>query len=480
MANLTTQETPHSSEDLDVFDRLETLARGGDQFHTGQNSKFVQQNVEGLVRSAVLGDHDHVVRCHRIIWGLAQSAGIYPASIDALYKAFAESNDDFDFTVPAVNMRAVAFYSAQGVFRAMKSLDAKAVIFELSRGEIGFTGQRPHEYAACILGAAIAEGHTGPVFLQGDHFQISASRYAKSPDEELEALKSLIAEAISAGFYNIDIDASTIGDGGLEDVKERLYPNARHTAELVSFARSLQPRGVEFSLGGEIGEIGEANSTPEEVQIYLSDVNELLPKGVNGLSNLSVQTGTRHGGNILADGTVGDMPIDFDLIKDISRICRREFGLGGCVQHGASLLSHEKLKQLPDAGCIEVHLAASFLNAVYAGLPENVVRDADEWIVENFRHEWKAHWSEAQFLHHGRRYPVGPFKKSWWAQKEALPAITENVECLATELFASLGNAGTSGIVTQHVRAGPNAWRSPAADKRQRPNDEGAIDDLAS
>ena len=47
-------------------------------------------------------------------------------------------------------------------------LDVRALIFEIARSEIGYTGIRPAEYAASIRAAAIKEGYQGPLFLQGD------------------------------------------------------------------------------------------------------------------------------------------------------------------------------------------------------------------------------------------------------------------------------------------------------------------------
>ena len=117
------------------------------------------------------------------------------------------------FTVPAMNLRMMTYYTARAAFRAAKAAGAGAFIFEIARSEIGYTEQRPHEYAARILAAALREGFDGPVFFQGDHVQVNAKKYA-SPDrdKELETLRTLIREEIAAGFYNIDIDTSTLVD----------------------------------------------------------------------------------------------------------------------------------------------------------------------------------------------------------------------------------------------------------------------------
>src|SRR5213078_543921 len=103
------------------------------------------------------------------------------------------------FTVPAFNIRALTYDSARALFRAAKRHDVGAFIFEIARSEIGYTEQRPAEYSACVLAAAIREKFEGPVFIQGDHFQASAKKWA-TPDgkaAETKALESLIDEAIA-------------------------------------------------------------------------------------------------------------------------------------------------------------------------------------------------------------------------------------------------------------------------------------------
>ena len=94
-----------------------------------------------------------------------------------------------------MNLRMLAYDSARAVFRAARKIDAGAFIFEIARSEIGYTDQRPAEYVAAVLAAAIREGFRGPVFIQGDHFQISAKKYAADPDAEIKAIRDLIAES---------------------------------------------------------------------------------------------------------------------------------------------------------------------------------------------------------------------------------------------------------------------------------------------
>src|SRR4029453_5035669 len=98
--------------------------------------------------------------------------------------------------------------------------------------------------------------------------------------------------------------------------------------------------------GGEIGEVGSTNSTEAELRAYLdglhAELAEVPPEQpVTGISKVSVQTGTSHGGMVMPDGSVGMVAVDFDVHARLGEIARREYGLAGTVQHGASTLPDE-------------------------------------------------------------------------------------------------------------------------------------------
>src|SRR5262245_8545540 len=137
--------------------------------------------VDTLVRTSVFGADAELKGTARwILRSLAATAGIRPASIQDLYMAMGRG-DAGGFTVPAINIRAMAYDTARAVVRAAKKLNVGALVFEIARSEIGYTEQRPHEYAAVVIGAALREGFGGPVFIQGDHVQNTAKKDT-SPD----------------------------------------------------------------------------------------------------------------------------------------------------------------------------------------------------------------------------------------------------------------------------------------------------------
>nr|HPM43365.1 class II fructose-bisphosphate aldolase [Candidatus Omnitrophota bacterium] len=203
------------------------------------------------------------------ITSLAYKAGIYSSSINDFYLARGKGEVAPTFTVPAINLRVLTYDLAKAIFRVAKRNNAGAFIFEIAKSEMGYTNQPPAEYVAVILAAALKEGWQGPVFIQGDHFQVSAKNFKADPEKELDGIKALITNALEAGFYNIDIDSSTIVDLSKPTIKKQQELNYEVCAKLTNFIRQNQPKGIEVSVGGEIGEVGEKNSTPEDLRAYM-------------------------------------------------------------------------------------------------------------------------------------------------------------------------------------------------------------------
>src|SRR5437870_2642815 len=217
--------------------------------------------MDTLVRAAVFGGGDQDERDHArwLLWELGQSIGVRAASIHELYLARGRG-EIRGFTVPAINVRGMAYDTARSIFRTAIRLDAGAFILEIARSEIAYTDQRPAEYVAVMLAAAMREGFTGPLFIQGDHVQVNAKKYAADADAELKALRALIEEELHAGFYNIDVDTSTLVDLSKPNLDEQQRTNYERAAELTKFIRDSEPEDVTTSVGAEIGEVGGKNS----------------------------------------------------------------------------------------------------------------------------------------------------------------------------------------------------------------------------
>jgi len=403
-------EEKQMSDLLPRLKELASLQNGGIRVDTDA----VCRVIDDLIFEAVLHeDAETRIALQRFIIEAGKQMGIVPSSIQGLYEEFGRNYPGC--TVPAINIRGLTYDVCRAVFRKMADMSVGPVIFEIARSEIGYTKQRPLEYTAAVVAAAIKECYRGPVFLQGDHFQCVLKYYSTGPDKEKEYVKSLIAEAIDAEFYNIDVDTSTLVDLSLASVKEQQGPNYRVAAEMTDHIRSVEPEGVTVSVGGEIGEIGKENSNPDELRAFLEGYRETFT-GAKGLSKLSVQTGTSHGGVVLADGTLADVKIDFDTLQTLSDLARKEFGLSGAVQHGASTLPSDAFHMFPETGTAEVHLATGFQNIIYDSthLPEEFRKEIYDYIHSEFGSEKKDGETDEQFLYKTRKKGFGGPKKKWW------------------------------------------------------------------
>jgi fructose/tagatose bisphosphate aldolase len=396
-----------------LFDGLKrSVEVDGDKI-TVIDETILKSQIDDLVYNGVFGDGLVKETARWLVWELGQALGIYPASIHELYMAVGRGDVPSNFTVPAINVRAMNFNTSRAVFRAAKKLNVGAMLFEIARSEIGYTAQRPAEYVTGVIGAAIKEGYRGPLFIQGDHFQVSASRFGSDPDTEVQAVKDLLEEAVRAGFYNIDIDTSTLVDLSHATLDDQQKLNYTLCADFTVHARQLEPEGITISLGGEIGEVGHKNSTVEELHAFMDGYTRTLDSDV-GLSKISVQTGTSHGGVVLPDGTLADVSVDFETLRELSRSAREDYGLGGAVQHGASTLPPSAFGKFPEVGTLEIHLATGFQNLIYDHLPEELTNEAYGYLHEHHKHEWKEGQTEDQFIYKTRKRAIGPFKKAWW------------------------------------------------------------------
>jgi fructose/tagatose bisphosphate aldolase len=422
------------------------------------DSALRETAIDQLVYNAVHGGSPEIKGTARwIIKTAAGRLGAKPASIQSLYEGMGRRTYE-GFTVPAINVRGMTYDVARAIFRAALKNETGALIFEIARSEIGYTKQRPGEYIAVILGAAVKEGFDGPVFIQGDHFQINAKKFGDDPDAEVAGLKDLIKEALTAGFFNIDIDTSTLVDLDKPNLTEQQRLNFELAADFTKLIRELEPEGVTVSVGGEIGEVGKKNSTVEEMRAFMDGYNQRLREispGSAGLSKMSVQTGTSHGGVVLPDGSIAQVKIDFDTLKDISAAAKDEYGMSGAVQHGASTLPDEFFHRFPETQTSEIHLATGFQNMIYEHetLPEELKNKVYSHLKEACASEWKEGQTEEQFIYKTRKKGFGPFKKEFADLSEDTRAgISLELEKKFDFLFNQLKVVGTKDIVTAAVK----------------------------
>jgi fructose/tagatose bisphosphate aldolase len=458
---------PHVAERVpDLIARLGAAAHlDGDRLVVDDEAAFRGGPIRDLAWTAAFATDEATIGAAQwLVREAARELGALSASIHDLYMARARG-EVHGFTVPAINLRTQTFDMARTIFETAEAADVGAVILELARSEQTYTFQRPIDYATAVLAGAVAAGWRGPVFIQGDHYQFNAKKYAADPEAMTEEIRRACRLAIDAGYRNIDIDSSTLVDLSKPNVDEEQRENYLRAAELTALIRSLETDGVTVSVGGEIGEVGKENSTEAELVAYLdgyrAELDRLAP-GTVGISKVSVQTGTSHGGIPLPDGTVATVKLDFEVLRRLGEVARAR-GMAGAVQHGASTLPDELFHRFPAVETAEIHLATGFQNTLYEhpDFPAELHREIEQWCFANALDERKPDQTDQQFVYTTRKKAIGPFKRQLWelpAKDEILAAQRRKVAFLFTEL----GVNGSREMVARYVH--PVEGRTPAPD----------------
>lgn len=448
---------PHvATSPADLLETIRPAAHlDADRLVIDDEAAFRSSAIRDLAWTAAFStDEATTAAAQWLVWEASQALGAPSASIQDLYSARARGEVG-GFTVPAINIRAQTFDMARTVFEAAASADVAAVILELARSEQTYTFQRPIDYATGVLAGAIAAGWRSPVFIQGDHYQFNAKKYAVDPESMTEEIRRACRLAIDAGYRNIDIDSSTLVDLSKPNVDEEQRENYTRAAELTAHIRTLEGDSVTISVGGEIGEVGTQNSTVEELRAYLDGYGrelETRAPGAIGISKVSVQTGTSHGGVPLPGGGVAEVKLDFEVLRELG-VVAREYGLAGAVQHGASTLPDELFHRFPAVETAEIHLATGFQNALYEhpAFPDELHREIEAWCFANAIDERKADQTDQQFVYTTRKKAIGPFKRQLWdleTKEEILAAQRRKISFLFTEL----GVNGSRDMIAAYIR----------------------------
>ncbi len=429
----------------------------GERLVIDDERAFRDRGIRDVAWSATFSEDPATVEAARwIVWEAAQELGIRSASIHELYMARGRGEVG-GFTVPAMNLRTQVFDMARTVYETALRHGVGPLILELARSEQEYTFQRPGEYITSCLAGAIAAGWADPVFIQGDHYQFNAKKYAADPEGVTESLRKATRDAIAVGYGNIDIDSSTLVDLSRATVDEQQRTNYERAAELAALIREIEPQGLTVSIGGEIGEVGKQNSTEPELRAFLDGFRRELDRragsGVPGLSKVSIQTGTSHGGVPLPGGGVAQVKVDFDTIRRLSAVCR-DYGLAGAVQHGASTLPDELFHHFPEVDTAEIHLATGFQNTLYdhPATPRALHDEVEVWVHANCEAERTPGETEQQFVYKTRKKALGPLKRRLWeleTKDEILATQAAKLELLYKELRVD----GTHGLLGRYIQA---------------------------
>ena len=158
---------------------------------------------------------------------------------------------------------------------------------------------------------------------------------------------------------------------------------------------------------------------------------------------------------MLPDGSLAKVKIDFETLRILSDLARKEYGLSGCVQHGASTLPDDAFNMFPETGTSEVHLATGFQNIIYDSkhLPETFRNEIYDYIKQECAKERKEGQTEEQFMYSSRKKGFGTTKKKWWDLPASVKGpIMKELEAKFELLFDKLKVGNTVDIVKKSVK----------------------------
>ena len=298
----------------------------------------------------------------------------------------------------------------------------------------------------------------------------SAKKYAADPEAEIKAIRDLIVEAVAAGFYNIDIDTSTLVDLSKPTLDEQQKLNFELCADFTRFIRGHEPKGVTISVGGEIGEVGQKNSTPEDLDAFMNGYN------------------ARRGA---VTGHQQDQHPDRDEPRR-GRPARRHAGPGGHRfrrPHGAQREGPQRIRHGRRRPARREHAARRRPSTsssrpaparstwprpsrpwswTIRPSPRPSAQEMYEWLKANAADERKPKDTEAQFLYKARKKAVGPFKKKFWSlPADARAAIGASLEKTVRLPLRTAGDRRDAGDRRQ-IHRGARDPQAPSRGRRGR------------
>ncbi len=318
-------------------------------------------------------------------------------------KLIFDSLRDTDCIVMAANIRLQP--SIHGIMEAAMEKRA-AVLFEIAKSEVGYTGQTPADLYGAITAKAQELEFDAPYAVHGDHIGVKSTA-----DADVQSAADLIKAELAAGFTSFAIDASHIFDVNAATVRDQLAGNIEVTTRLAN----LIPN--ELSLEVEVGEIGKKN--PETGEQELTSVEEAVTfieaLQENGVypDLIACHNGSAHGNIYDEDGNIVEqIGIDEQRTRDIAAAIKP---LGVQIaQHGITGTPLHLMHRLIDAGIAKGNVGTNWQNIALETLPDDLVKRMEEWTMDSDKvammRKKKPNMSDRELLGKNIKHSIQHFK----------------------------------------------------------------------
>lgn len=384
---------------------------------------------------------------HWLIRACAAELEIHPASLYAFFDARGH-NVIPRMTVLAFNLRTLSFDLARACLRAAHRAQTNALVFQLSPREAFYSQQSWHEYASCILGAAIREGHIGPVFLQVDQLALRGN------DENRDDFTALVTETMDAGYFQYILDGTHLIDQRQPSEQDQLQDTLIACADASAFLRLQQPAGVTLSLGCEIPLSAEPNVTANFTRVF---ANSFLPalrsrgEHFENISKIALPTQT----------SVSDYPLpsqlsalEFEIANEAGELLQRDFHLAGAALHDVSSMPEALFDRLREGGICEAHMGTRLQDLVLdqPAFPEELKARLYRWLDETHPVHSGRKRGPQEYIEN-RKFALGAFKRELWnLGSDTRNALAESVEREVENRLVRLGLTNRARLVLDLTR----------------------------
>ena len=416
----------------------------GDRLVIDDEPRFRDEGVRAAVWSATFSADKDVVEAARwIIWEASQVLGARSASIHELYMARGRG-EIHGFTVPACNLRTQVFDMALTMCRAAQPTDVGTLDLRAGPERAGVhvpaAGRVHHERPGRMHRGRLARARSSCRATTTSSTRPSTRRIQMRRPRPFARRRGTRWQSATATSMSTRRRSSISPCPTSTPSSAPTTSAPQRSRRLI---REVQPPDLMVSIGGEIGEVGKQNSTEEELRAYLDGYFRELERragpGVPGISKVSVQTGTSHGGVPLPAGGVAEVKLDFGTLERLGEVAR-SYGLAGAVQHGASTLPDELFHRFPAVETAEIHLATGLPELPFTSIrrsPRTCSRTSRRGASRNTLDERKPDDDDIQFLYKTRKKALGPYKRQLWelpTKDEILADQQKKIEFLFDQL----------------------------------------------
>ena len=420
---------------------LSDTIKGCLQVKSGQVN-IIDQNIacgtltDRLIYNAVFHPDIQIKGTSRwLIKAIAQASQIFPASLNGVLD-FSKQQGNMRLSIPVFQLPGFSYTMARAIFRAARENNARAFIFEMDSNQISHANQTLGEYSTIVAAAAVREGFKGPIFIQGNHILAHKRDFQQNPNQEKECLKKSINNAINCGFFNLWLDTFQVALPTQMGTKKNLNSIALLYAEITDSVRTLEPQGLDISLGCKLNPFQELCLEEQDIKEfmeYFQTTLQSLNPGAKGISKLGFSPESNSSTPKQINQPHELEYLDPNTLIRLSKYANEKYGLVTRLNLKPSDISQNTLKRFSGIGNAELKIQLEYQALIidHHDFPSEFKGELNF----NFPNRVEEEKIRSPISHKA----FGIFKEKFWTLPEPLQQdISKELETTVSSLFKTL------------------------------------------